>query len=65
MDTGGYSSTENQCHHCTVLSQNAVTHGQRAPKMHLMLEASAVLALANLVKFDTVGEDEVGTNFDN
>ena len=32
MDIGGYLSTENQCHHHTVLSQNAITQGQRASK---------------------------------
>ena len=64
MDIGGYSSTENQCHHRTVLSQNAVTQGQRAPKTHLISEASAVMALANLGNSGAVGGDNVGTNSD-
>ena len=40
-----------------VLSQNAVTQGQRAPK-----DASAAMALANLAAFGAIAEDEVGTD---
>ena len=32
------------------------------PKTHLILEAFAVMALANLVSSGVVGEDEVGTD---
>ena len=62
MDTGGYSSSENQCHRRAVLSQNAITQGQRAPKTHLIPEASAVMALANLANSGALGEDEAGTD---
>ena len=32
------------------------------PKMHLILEASAVMALANLANLGAFAEDEVGIN---
>ena len=34
------------------------------PKMHLIPEASAVMALANLANFDAVGGDDIGTDSD-
>ena len=35
---------------------------KRPPKTHLIPEASAVMALANLANSGAIGEDEVGTN---
>ena len=34
------------------------------PKTHLISEASAVMAIANLANSDAIGEDEVGTDSD-
>ena len=40
-------------------------HKEKGPsKMHLILEASAVMALANLANSGAAGEDDVGTNSD-
>ena len=41
-------------------------HKDKEPsKTHLILEASAVMALANLAGLGAFGEDNVGTDFDN
>ena len=62
MDTGGYSSSKNQCHH-VLYSHKMSSHKDKGPpKTHLIPEASTVMALANLANLGPVGEDEVGTN---
>ena len=44
-------------------SHRMSSHKEKGPpKTHLILEASAVMALANLANSGAVGEDEVGTN---
>ena len=62
MDTKGYSSSENQCHHRAVLSLNAITQGQKPTKTHMIPKASMVMALANLINSRAFGEDKVGTD---
>ena len=65
MDTGGYSSSENQCHH-VLYSHRMPSHKDKGPpKTHLIPESSAVMALANLANSGAVGEDEAGTNAEN
>ena len=61
MDTQDYSSLENQCHHCVVLSHK----DKGLPKMHLIPEAPIVIALDNLAASGAFAEDEVGIDSEN
>ena len=46
-------------------SHQMLSHKDKGPpKMHLIPEASAVMALANLTNFGAVGGDDVGTDTD-